>query len=220
MNKQCMYVCSSNLPPGAKPIAVYHFLPAIPPTVLPAPPAVVQPIGQPAVVQLIGQPAVVQPIGQPAVVQPIGQPAVVQPIGQPAVVQPTVYELQFPSTNDPPVSAKYICNHVILYVRISLSAIFIFLYSFCTFKVRHYSFNLQVFIRQGDELRNFIKERQDAGDVVVICGAENCDMHVAVHTKSFLIAAHWVPLEDKVIKYGLPANTPRKMRTILDIIVN
>ena len=72
----------------------------------------------------------------------------------------------------------------------------------------------------GTELRNFIKERQNAGDVVVICGAKNVDMYAAAHTKSFLIAAHWAPPEVNVIQYGVPAFTPRKMRAILDIIRN
>ena len=56
--------------------------------------------------------------------------------------------------------------------------------------------------------------------MVVICGAENEDMYVAAHTKSFLIAAYWVPLKEKVIQYGVPAPTPRKMRAILDIMRN
>ena len=80
-------------------------------------------------------------------------------------------------------------------------------------------FLLQVFIHRRN-LRNFIKERQDAGHVVVICGAENEDMYVAAQTKSLLIAPYWVPLEEKVIHYGVQALTPRKMRAILDIIVN
>ena len=84
-----------------------------------------------------------------------------------------------------------------------------------------FSFNQEgCFQRRGDELRKFIKERQNAGDVVIIIGAVNEDLHVAASTKSFLISAQWVPCEQKVNKYGVPAPAPEKMRAILDIIVN
>lgn len=73
---------------------------------------------------------------------------------------------------------------------------------------------------QGDELRTFIKERCSDGDMVLICGAVDEDLHVAASTKSFLISASWVFPEPKVVQYGIPAPTPRKMRAILDIIVN
>ena len=42
---------------------------------------------------------------------------------------------------------------------------------------------------------------------------------MAAQTKSLLIAAYWVPLKTD-IHHGLPALTPRKMRGLLDIIVN
>ncbi|KAJ7348755.1 hypothetical protein OS493_039281, partial [Desmophyllum pertusum] len=46
------------------------------------------------------------------------------------------------------------------------------------------------------------------------------DLHVAASTKSFLIAAGWVNPEPEVKKYGIPAPTPRKMRALIEIIVN
>ena len=58
------------------------------------------------------------------------------------------------------------------------------------------------------------------GDVVIICGAVDDDLHVAASTKSFLLAALWVEAEEKVRKYGVPAPTPEKMTAILNIVVN
>lgn len=46
------------------------------------------------------------------------------------------------------------------------------------------------------------------------------DLHVAASTKSFLLAALWVEAEEEVCKYGVPAPTPEKMTTILNIVVN
>ena len=76
------------------------------------------------------------------------------------------------------------------------------------------------FICRGDELRNFIKETSGKGEVVIICGAVDEDLHVAASTKSFLIAAGWVSPEEKVTQYGIPAPTPTKMRALIEIIVN
>ena len=75
-------------------------------------------------------------------------------------------------------------------------------------------------VRRGDALRKFIKETSSKGEVVVICGAVDEDLHVAANTKSFLIAAGWVTPEEKVAKYGIPAPTPEKMRAVIEIIVN
>ena len=58
------------------------------------------------------------------------------------------------------------------------------------------------------------------GDVVIICGAVDKDLHVAASTKSFLLAALWVEAEEEVCKYGVPAPTPQKMTAILNIVVN
>ena len=76
------------------------------------------------------------------------------------------------------------------------------------------------FILLGDPLRNFINETSSKGDVVIICGAVDKDLHVAANTKSFLIAAGWVTPEEQVKKYGIPAPTPKKMRALIEIIVN
>lgn len=76
------------------------------------------------------------------------------------------------------------------------------------------------FIRRGDALQKFIKETSGKGEVVVICGAVDEDLYVAASTKSFLIAAGWVTPEEKVAKYGIPAPTPKKMRALIEIIVN
>ena len=43
---------------------------------------------------------------------------------------------------------------------------------------------------------------------------------MAAKTKSFLLAALWVNAEQKVRQYGVPAPTPEKMTTILNIVVN
>ena len=75
------------------------------------------------------------------------------------------------------------------------------------------------FIHRG-ALRNFIKETSSKGDVVIICGAVDKDLHVAANTKSFLIAAGWVTPEALVEKYGIPAPTPKKMRALIEIMVN
>lgn len=82
--------------------------------------------------------------------------------------------------------------------------------------------NYDSFKRRGPELRAFINASFSNGDVVIICGAVDEDLHVAASTKSFLIAAGWVnpEPEEKVKKYGIPAPTPSKMRTLIDIIVN
>ena len=72
--------------------------------------------------------------------------------------------------------------------------------------------------RRGVELRKFIKE--NSSNVVIICGSVDEDLHVAASTKSFLIAAGWVTPEDKVKKYGIPAPTPKKMKALIEIIVN
>ncbi|XP_068734364.1 uncharacterized protein [Montipora capricornis] len=77
------------------------------------------------------------------------------------------------------------------------------------------------FQRRGEDLRKFIKERWQAGDVVIICGAVDKDLEVAATTGSFLLAALWVEdAEEKVRRYGVPAPTPKKMRAILNIVVN
>ena len=76
------------------------------------------------------------------------------------------------------------------------------------------------FIRRGKLLGDFIKETSSKGEVVIICGAVDRDLHVAANTKSFLIAAGWVTREEKVTKYGIPAPTPEKMRALIEIIVN
>ena len=76
------------------------------------------------------------------------------------------------------------------------------------------------FKRRGEELRNFITETSSKGEVVIICGSVDEDLHVAASTKSFLIAAGWVTPEDKVKKYGIPAPTPTKMKALIEIIVN
>lgn len=80
--------------------------------------------------------------------------------------------------------------------------------------------NYDCFKRRGDELRGFIKASLSNGDAVIICGAVDKDLHVAASTKSFLIAAGWVNREPDVKKYGIPAPTPRKMRALIEIIVN
>lgn len=87
--------------------------------------------------------------------------------------------------------------------------------NFCLYFRMHSSF-----ILRGDALRNFIKETSSKGEVVIICGAVDEDLHVAANTKSFLIAAGWVTPEGKVVKYGIPAPTPGKMRALIEIIVN
>ena len=69
-------------------------------------------------------------------------------------------------------------------------------------------------------MRKFIKERWQAGDVVIICGAVDKDLEVAATTRSFLLAALWVDAEEKVRRYGVPAPTPEKMSAILNIVVN
>ena len=76
------------------------------------------------------------------------------------------------------------------------------------------------FILRGDDLREFIKETSSKGEVVIICGVIDEDLHVAANTKSFLIAAGWVTPGEKVAKYGIPAPTPEKMRALIEIIVN
>ena len=76
------------------------------------------------------------------------------------------------------------------------------------------------FLRRGKELRDFIKNTSSKGEVVIICGAVDKDMHVAASTKSFLIAAGWVNLEPGVVKYGIPAPTPSKMTALIQIVAN
>ena len=76
------------------------------------------------------------------------------------------------------------------------------------------------FLRRGKELRDFIKNTSSKGEVVIICGAVDKDMHVAASTKSFLIAAGWVNLEAGVVKYGIPAPTPSKMTAVIQIVAN
>lgn len=84
------------------------------------------------------------------------------------------------------------------------------------------------FQRRGEPLRNFIKQRWQKGEFVVICGAVDEDLYVAANTKSFLLAALWVEaeqkveqkMEQKVRQYGVPAPTPKKMTAILNIVVN
>ncbi|XP_068757795.1 uncharacterized protein [Montipora capricornis] len=76
------------------------------------------------------------------------------------------------------------------------------------------------FQRRGQPLSDFIKQRWQAGDVVIICGAVNEDLYVATNTKSFLLAALWVDAKEIVRLYGVPAPTPKKMRAILNIVVN
>ncbi|XP_068734039.1 uncharacterized protein [Montipora capricornis] len=76
------------------------------------------------------------------------------------------------------------------------------------------------FQRRGQPLRAFIKQRWEAGDVVIICGAVDEDLYVATNTKSFLLAALWVDAKEIVRRYGVPAPTPKKMRAILNIVVN
>ena len=76
------------------------------------------------------------------------------------------------------------------------------------------------FLQRGEELRDFIEDTSSKGEVVIICGAVDKDMHVAASTKSFLIAAGWVNLEPGVVKYGIPAPTPSKMRAIIQIVAN
>lgn len=76
------------------------------------------------------------------------------------------------------------------------------------------------FLRRGSELRGFIMNTSSRGEVVIICGAVDKDLHVASTTKSFLIAAGWVGLEPLVVKYGIPAPTPAKMTAILQIVAN
>ena len=87
--------------------------------------------------------------------------------------------------------------------------------NFCLYFRMHSSF-----LSRGDELRKFIKETSSKGEVVIICGAVDEDLHVAASTKSFLIAAGWVTPEGKVAKYGIPAPTPTKMKTLIEIIAN
>ena len=76
------------------------------------------------------------------------------------------------------------------------------------------------YIARGDDLRKFIDQKCSEGKTVIICGAVDEDLHVAVIKKSFLIAAGWVDLEEKVRKYGVPAPTPAKMRAIIEIVAN
>ena len=87
--------------------------------------------------------------------------------------------------------------------------------NFCLYFRMHSSF-----ILRGDALRNFIKETSSKGEVVIICGAVDEDLYVAANTKSFLIAAGWVTPERNVVKYGVPAPRPGKMRALIEIIVN
>ena len=81
-------------------------------------------------------------------------------------------------------------------------------------------FSRLTFLRRGKELRDFIKNTSSKGEVVIICGAVDKDMHVAASTKSFLIAAGWVNLEPGVVKYGIPAPTPSKMTALIQIVAN
>lgn len=76
------------------------------------------------------------------------------------------------------------------------------------------------YIARGGDLRKFIPQQWSGGKTVIICGAVNEDLHVAAATKSFLIAAGWVDLEEKVTKYGVPAPTPGKMTAIIGIVAN
>lgn len=76
------------------------------------------------------------------------------------------------------------------------------------------------FLWRGKELQDFIKNTSSKDEVVIICGAVDEDMHVAASTKSFLIAAGWVNLEPKVVKYGIPAPTPLKMTALIQIVAN
>ena len=77
----------------------------------------------------------------------------------------------------------------------------------------------QNFIKRG-KLRTFVDERWKLGNTVIIIGAVNEDLQSAAHTKSFLIGAAWIDLEDKVIKYGIQAPTPKAARVITGIIAN
>ena len=81
-------------------------------------------------------------------------------------------------------------------------------------------FSRLTFLRRGKELRDFIKNTSSKGEVVIICGAVDKDMHVAASTKSFLIAAGWVNLEPGVVKYGIPAPAPSKMTALIQIVAN
>lgn len=76
------------------------------------------------------------------------------------------------------------------------------------------------YVARGDDLREFIDQKCFEGKMVIICGAVDEDLHVAATKKSFLIAAGWVDLEEKVRKYGVPAPTPAKMRAIIEIVAN
>jgi len=86
--------------------------------------------------------------------------------------------------------------------------------NFCLYFRMHKSF-----IPRGDA-QKFIEETSSNGEVVIICGAVDVDLYLAANTKSFLIAAGWVTPEEKVVKYGIPAPTPSKMRALIEIIVN
>ncbi|XP_028390771.1 uncharacterized protein LOC114515663 isoform X2 [Dendronephthya gigantea] len=76
------------------------------------------------------------------------------------------------------------------------------------------------FKKRDDELPPFIRDSSNSGSTVIIIGAVNEDLYLAAHTKSFLIGASWVELEDKVITYGIPAPTPNAAKVILEIIAN
>ena len=74
--------------------------------------------------------------------------------------------------------------------------------------------------KRRDELRTFVDESQNSGNAVIIIGAVDHDLYLAARTKSFLIGAAWIDLEDKVVKYGIQAPTPKAAGMILEIIVN
>ena len=69
-------------------------------------------------------------------------------------------------------------------------------------------------------LKDFIKDKWNTGNTVIIVGVVNLDMYAAAHSKSFLIGAGWVQCEEKVIRYGICAPLPKAMEAILMIIVN
>lgn len=75
-------------------------------------------------------------------------------------------------------------------------------------------------VKRGDDLRSFIQFRHNDGDVVILVGAVNEDLHVAAQTKSFLIGGSWVGQEDKVLKYGIPSPLPSQMTAVVEIIAN
>ncbi|XP_076371596.1 uncharacterized protein LOC143257155 isoform X1 [Tachypleus tridentatus] len=56
--------------------------------------------------------------------------------------------------------------------------------------------------------------------VVVIVGAVDEDMYIAVHQKTLLLAAQWCDPNDNVCKYGIPVPSPTKLKVILQIIAN